>query len=89
MISQVLVTKKHEGTLVLRNDGRGSYYRSEKAARQYDDAVKFLLTFYKGDAVFDINLTPPDYGSLTYLRKDVLENDAFPFVREDQVLQDF
>ena len=89
MISQVLVTKKHEGTLVLRNDSRGSYYRSEKAARQYDDAVKFLLSFYKGDAVFDINLTPPDYGSLTYLRKDVLENDAFPFVREDQVLQDF
>lgn len=88
-ISEVLETKKREGKLVVHKDGKSSHYESAKAAQQFDEAVKFLLSFDDNpDGIFDVIPKAPDYGSLSYLRRDVLENDAYP-TREEESLKKF
>lgn len=87
-VSNVIATRKREGTLVER--GRGNYYKSEKADKQYDEEVlKFVLGFWEGDAIFDFNLKAPDYGTLGYVREDVMENRCAGHLREEDLLKGF
>jgi hypothetical protein len=88
-IGHVLHLKKVEGKPVAVGDKPEAYLRSDRATAAFDEAQKFILSFATGDAVFDFSPTPPDHGSLGYLRTDVLENACYPYLSERALLSKF
>jgi hypothetical protein len=86
-IGNVLHLKKTEGKP--SGDGANAILQSDRAAAEFDEAMKYILSFKQGGAVCDFSPTAPDYGSLGYLRTDVLENAAYGYLRELDLLRDF
>ena len=88
-VCEILRVKKTEG---VRTDvggmfaGRGSYLKSAKAERMYDELVDWVKSLYGGDSTFDVKPDPPYFH---YVKQDVLENAAVAYEHEERLLADF
>jgi hypothetical protein len=93
-VSHILQLKKSEGTPVETTQGpfahRSSYLECASAEREFEDLMRFVLSFDEGDAVFDLNSQRPRTIVLGKMRVDVLKNQAFLYRgHEASLLRDF
>ena len=89
-VCELLKLRKAEGVVTQVAGNRGTYLSTPKAEQAFEDLRKWLLTFDKGDAVFDIATKPPYYASsIVYMQDDLLKNGAFSYLSEEDLLKDF
>jgi len=77
-VCSILKIKKASGTKVDTVTGpfagRSSYLHSDEAGRVFEELAAFMLSFDKGDAVFDLDPERPGCIVLKKMRGDVLRN---------------
>lgn len=85
-VSEIVRTKKQEGTSIKIPGGGGTWLKSDKAEHSYADLLQWIRTTTGPDAIFDL---VPQVPMMYYLDGDILRNDAFGYRREEDLLQGF